>query len=79
MSEDLVTPTAPPVEPRDQRSGIVSAILWPVASFGVLLIGWQFLVRLFGVPEYILPVPTEFFAKLLADRALIWQIGRAHV
>lgn len=73
MSEDLAAPVAQPVEPRGPRGGIASAILWPVASFGVLLVGWQFLVRLFGVPEYILPVPTEFFAKLGADHALIWQ------
>ena len=31
----------------------------------LLLLAWQFLVRLFGVPEYILPVPTEFLAKLV--------------
>jgi len=32
---------------------------------------WQWGVRAFGIPEYILPVPTEFLAKLWADRALI--------
>ena len=33
----------------------------------------QFLVRLFGVPEYILPVPSEFLVKLVQSRALIGE------
>jgi NitT/TauT family transport system permease protein len=49
------------------------AILYPVATFAVLLLGWQFLVRAFGVPEYILPLPTEFLARLAESRGLIWQ------
>ena len=51
----------------------VSAILYPVATFTLLLLAWQFLVRMFGVPEYILPVPSEFLAKLVESRGLIWQ------
>ena len=75
MSDDVAAPAVPPA-PGDQRSSgrtVAAIILWPVASFAVLLAAWQFLVRLFNVPEYILPVPSEFFAKLLADRALLWQ------
>jgi NitT/TauT family transport system permease protein len=48
-------------------------VLLPIATFAVLLVAWQFLVRLFGVPEYILPLPTEFLSKLVESRALIWQ------
>ncbi|HKW82014.1 MAG TPA: ABC transporter permease, partial [Casimicrobiaceae bacterium] len=51
----------------------VSAVLFPIATFVALLLAWQFLVRLFGVPEYILPVPTEFLHKLVESRSLIWQ------
>ena len=51
----------------------VSAVAYPIASFAVLLLLWQFGVRAAGVPEYILPVPTEFLAKLWADRGLISQ------
>ena len=65
-----VAVAAPPAsESRDR----LAAIVWPVVTFSVLLLAWQFLVRLFGVPEYILPVPTEFLAKLVESRALIWQ------
>jgi NitT/TauT family transport system permease protein len=76
MSENLAAPAvppAPPVEPRGPRKAIAASVLWPVVSFAVLLAGWQLLVPLFEVPEYILPVPTEFFTKLVAARALIWQ------
>lgn len=50
-----------------------SAIAWPLASFGVLLFAWEWLVPLAGVPEYILPVPSAFFERLWTDRALIFQ------
>jgi NitT/TauT family transport system permease protein len=61
---------APPPAPRRDR---LSALLYPLATFSLLLLAWQFLVRLFGVPEYILPVPSEFLAKLVHSRALIWE------
>jgi NitT/TauT family transport system permease protein len=61
---------APPPAPRRDR---LSALLYPLATFSLLLLAWQFLVRLFGVPEYILPVPSEFLAKLVQSRALIWE------
>ena len=38
MSEELVTPVTAPAEPPESR-GVAAAILWPVASFGVLLLG----------------------------------------
>jgi len=59
--------TTPPLVNADR----VSAVLYPAASFGLLFVLWQFGVRAFGVPEYILPVPTEFLAKLWTDKALI--------
>ena len=61
---------APPPAPRRDR---LSALLYPLATFSLLLLAWQFLVRLFGVPEYILPVPSEFLAKLVQSRALIGE------
>jgi NitT/TauT family transport system permease protein len=61
---------APPPTPTHDRW---SALLYPLATFSLLLLAWQFLVRLFGVPEYILPVPSEFLAKLFQSRGLIWE------
>ncbi len=68
-ADALAVAAPPPTKVRDR----VSAVLFPIATFTVLLLAWQFLVRLFGVPEYILPVPTEFLHKLVESRALIWQ------
>jgi NitT/TauT family transport system permease protein len=67
--EQLAVAAPPPTKARDR----VSAVLFPIATFAALLVAWQFLVRLFGVPEYILPLPTEFLSKLVESRALIWQ------
>ena len=36
----------------------LSSVLWPLGGFASLLLAWQILARAFGVPEYILPVPT---------------------
>jgi NitT/TauT family transport system permease protein len=68
-TDSLAVAAPPPTRARDR----ISAVLFPIATFALLLLAWQFLVRLFGVPEYILPVPTEFLAKLVESRALIWQ------
>jgi NitT/TauT family transport system permease protein len=74
MSEESLAAAPPPTPEPPVRSGLPGAvILYPLASFAILLLAWQFLVRAFGVPEYILPVPTEFLAKLAESHALIWQ------
>ncbi|MEO8566742.1 MAG: ABC transporter permease [Betaproteobacteria bacterium] len=67
--DQVAVAAPPPTKARDR----ISAVLLPIATFAVLLVSWQFLVRLFGVPEYILPLPTEFLYKLVESRALIWQ------
>jgi NitT/TauT family transport system permease protein len=67
--EQLAVAAPPTTKARDR----ISAVVFPLATFAALLVAWQFLVRLFGVPEYILPLPTEFLAKLVESRALIWQ------
>jgi len=79
-SPSSATPTAPVPDalavaapPSTVTRDRVSAILYPVATFSLLLLAWQFLVRTFGVPEYILPVPTEFLAKLYESRGLIFD------
>ncbi|MBV9539359.1 MAG: ABC transporter permease [Acidisphaera sp.] len=49
----------------------VGAFAWPVASFGVLLLAWQYVPGWLHVPAYILPIPSQFLAKLVDDRAEI--------
>lgn len=72
MSETAQPAADPTIAPPPSvTSDRISAFAYPIASFTLLLLLWQFGVRAAGVPEYILPVPTEFLAKLWADRALI--------
>jgi NitT/TauT family transport system permease protein len=72
MSETITAPPAP-VPTRATRGALLAVVGYPLATFALLLLSWQFLVRVFGVPEYILPLPSEFLAKLAEARALIWQ------
>lgn len=73
MTDTAQTVIDPTITPPLVRSDRLSAIFYPVLSFSVLLLLWQFGVRAAGVPEYILPVPSEFMAKLWASRALITE------
>src|SRR5215467_2456818 len=74
MSE-AAAPVADPsnAAPPGVLSDRVSAFAYPIASFSVLFLLWQFGARAAGIPEYILPVPSEFLAKLWSSRALIGE------
>ena len=69
VPEALAVAAPPSTLTRDR----VSAVVYPLATFTLLLLAWQFLVRMFGVPEYILPVPSEFLVKLVQSRGLIFE------
>jgi NitT/TauT family transport system permease protein len=60
----------------DQQSQIsqsIETVLWPVLSFTLLLLGWQYGVPVLKIPEYILPIPSAFFERLWLDRLLIFE------
>jgi NitT/TauT family transport system permease protein len=42
-------------------------VVFPVVFACCLFLAWQFIVRTFNIPAFILPAPTDFFA-VLADR-----------
>ena len=50
---------------------VVVRTIYSVVTFAVFLLAWQLLARPLGIPEYILPVPSEFLAELYASRDLI--------
>ncbi len=50
-------------------------VLLPLLSFVVLLVAWQVLVVAFRVPEYILPAPSQFLARVVSDYQLLWLHG----
>lgn len=51
---------------------LAANLVFPVLTFGTLLILWEILPRVLEVPAYILPVPSAFLAKLWQEQALIW-------
>lgn len=73
MNEAVRAPVDPTTVVPSEHLDRISAVLYPLASFGALFVLWQWGVRAFGVPEYILPVPTEFLAKLWTDKMLIGE------
>jgi NitT/TauT family transport system permease protein len=73
MTDTVPTVVDPTATPPQVRSDRMSALFYPIVSFGALFLLWQFGVRAAGVPEYILPVPSEFLAKLWAERGLITE------
>jgi NitT/TauT family transport system permease protein len=75
MKDAVDATAAAAMEPEGSSrvASLISAIAWPLASFTVLLLAWEWLVPLARVPEYILPVPSAFFERLWTDRALITE------
>ena len=48
--------------------------IWPpVLSFVLLLVIWQILIVELEVPEYIMPPPSDFLARLFESRALLFD------
>jgi NitT/TauT family transport system permease protein len=45
----------------------------PIIVFMVALAAWEAIVRIKGLPPYILPAPSLIFAKLVEDRALLFS------
>src|SRR3982075_1836126 len=48
-------------------------LLLPTAFAAGLLLLWQALVVIFGYPKVILPAPSDIYAALVDDFAMIWQ------
>ena len=46
---------------------VLAGIAWPVLSGAIGLGLWQGLVRLFDVPVFLLPAPTDVIATIFAQ------------
>lgn len=69
--------TPPPAPKAERRPGSwldrASVVLLPLLTMGGLVLAWQLLVPVFEVPEYILPVPSEFLVRTWDARELLWR------
>lgn len=57
---------------RSSLRELVASIVGPVLSFVVLLAIWEILIDVFKVPEFLVPPPSKFFARLFTSRDLLW-------
>ncbi len=63
--------SAPGQSPR--RDGRLLSIVLPVVALAVSIVAWDLLVRLNGLPPYVLPGPGLVLATLVQDWAILWQ------
>ena len=72
----MTPPGAMPAPPRrlSYDEGPVRVLLG-AATFLVVLVLWEEAIRLFDVPEYVVPKPSAAFATLLAEWRLILYYG----
>jgi NitT/TauT family transport system permease protein len=57
---------------RVQARAWLTSVGWPVLSFVLLIIAWEVLIVALKVPEYLVPAPSKFLARLFQSRQLIW-------
>ena len=58
---------------RGSGGGRFVALLYPLVTFALLLLVWQFLPTWLEVPTYILPLPSQFFVRLAEAWPEIFQ------
>lgn len=51
---------------------LFTSVGWPIFSFALLIIAWEVLIDVLKVPEYLVPAPSKFLARLFQSRQLIW-------
>lgn len=66
----LPTPTKATLRRRRSR-GAVQKLLWPTATFLVLIMLWQLVITLFGVPLFLVPSPYEVAKTITSEWALL--------
>ena len=47
-------------------------VVLPVATFIALLIVWEFCVKAFSIPVYLLPAPSVIYAETAAEWSVVW-------
>lgn len=65
-------PSADPATERTRRDRILRIAL-PIAALVVGIILWDVIVRLRGIPPFVLPGPGLVFATMIADWPVLWS------
>lgn len=53
------------------RGSWLASLVYPVLAIAVLLGAWEAAIRIYDVPVWLVPKPSDFLGRLVADRALI--------
>jgi NitT/TauT family transport system permease protein len=75
IESEIQAPTLVSRKKRLRRSRIelIQTIALPIISLIILVVLWQYAIIIFEVPEYIMPPPSDFLARLIEDRALLFD------
>ena len=60
---------------RSWGSERASHILLPMLAIVVVLLVWAVIVKLFAIPDYLLPAPQDVAARLIKEAAVLWKHG----
>lgn len=71
--DNLPVPSAGNAERREARRRKLMAAAVPLATAAALLASWQLGVRVFAVPEYIAPAPSDVAVTLVQEFPLLMQ------
>jgi NitT/TauT family transport system permease protein len=59
-----------PIKPPGRTEGVLRATL-PILLLGLGVLIWELIVRLKGIPPYVLPAPSLVFATLVSDWSIL--------
>ena len=61
--------------PRKWMNGRAADILLPALVIFAVVLVWAVLVRLFAIPDYLLPAPQDVAARMIKEAPVLWKNG----
>jgi NitT/TauT family transport system permease protein len=53
----------------------IGAVIYPIVTLGATLVVWELAARLFSIPTYLLPAPTQIVASLIQHAGVLLKHG----
>ncbi len=61
--------------PRKWMNGRAADILLPTLVIFAVVLVWAVIVRLFAIPDYLLPAPQDVAARMIKEAPVLWRNG----
>jgi len=77
-SQSASTPPAPTPAPAPRGRWVsdrAANLLLPIAATIAVLVVWAAVVRIFEIPDYLLPAPQDVVRRMVKDWPLLWKHG----